>query len=67
VTSPDAYAGYVHDPMSQKPYMWNRNNPYEYSGPSGFDPCPTGHGCMSGIDFTFSLNFGPLLSQHCRS
>jgi YD repeat-containing protein len=37
-TSPDAYAGDVHDPMSQKPYMWNRNNPYEYSDPSGYDP-----------------------------
>ena len=23
--------------MSQKPYMWNRNNPYEYSDPSGYD------------------------------
>ncbi|MDP9024035.1 MAG: hypothetical protein M3N13_01495 [Candidatus Eremiobacteraeota bacterium] len=34
--TPDAYAGNVHDPMSQKPYMWNRNNPYAYSDPSGF-------------------------------
>ena len=38
-TTPDAYAGEVHDPMSQKPYMWNRNNPYHYSDPSGFSPC----------------------------
>jgi hypothetical protein len=36
--SPDAYAGDVHDPMSQKPFMWNRNNPYAYSDPSGFNP-----------------------------
>jgi hypothetical protein len=35
--TPDAYAGDVHDPMSQKPYMWNRNNPYSYSDPTGFD------------------------------
>lgn len=35
-TSPDAYAGDVHDPMSQKPYMWNRNNPLEYEDPSGY-------------------------------
>ncbi len=34
-TSPDAYAGNVHDPMSQKPFMYNRNNTYEYSDPSG--------------------------------
>ena len=35
-TTPDAYAGDVHDPMSQKPFMWNRNNAYEYSDPSGY-------------------------------
>jgi YD repeat-containing protein len=34
--TPDAYAGEVHDPMSQKPFMWNRNNPYDYSDPSGY-------------------------------
>ena len=34
--TPDAYAGDVHDPMSQKPYMWNGNNPYQYSDPSGY-------------------------------
>jgi YD repeat-containing protein len=37
-TTPDAYAGEVHDPMSQKSFMWNRNNPYEYSDPSGYAP-----------------------------
>jgi hypothetical protein len=36
-TTPDTYKGVVHDPMSQQPYMWNRNNPYEYSDPSGYD------------------------------
>jgi len=36
--TPDAYRGNVQDPMSQKPYMWNRNDPYSYSDPSGFVP-----------------------------
>jgi YD repeat-containing protein len=36
--SPDVYAGDVRDPLSQKPYMWNGNNPYEYSDPSGYHP-----------------------------
>ncbi len=34
--TPDAYAGDVHDPMSQQPYMWNGNNPYAYQDPSGY-------------------------------
>ncbi len=37
-TTPDAYAGEIHDPASQQRYMWNRNNPYEYSDPSGYCP-----------------------------
>jgi YD repeat-containing protein len=36
--TPDAYAGEAHDPMSQKPFMWNRNDPYQYSDPSGLVP-----------------------------
>jgi YD repeat-containing protein len=35
-TAPDAYSGDVHDPMSQKPFMWNENNPVSYSDPSGY-------------------------------
>jgi hypothetical protein len=35
-TTPDAYSGDVHDPMSQHPYMWNSNNPVQYSDPSGY-------------------------------
>ena len=35
-TTPDAYAGEVHDPASRMPYMWNKNNPYVYSDPSGY-------------------------------
>ena len=34
--TPDAYQGNVHDPMSQRSYMWNDNNPIEYSDPSGY-------------------------------
>jgi len=37
-TTPDAYAGTVRDPGSQKSYMWNNNNPIAYSDPSGYDP-----------------------------
>jgi RHS repeat-associated protein len=36
-TTPDAYSGDVHDPMSQHPYMWNDNNPVQYSDPSGYE------------------------------
>jgi hypothetical protein len=36
-TTPDAYTGDVHDPMSQKSFMWNNNNPYVYGDPSGYD------------------------------
>jgi hypothetical protein len=28
--------------MSQKPFMWDRNNPYEYSDPSGYNPIADG-------------------------
>jgi hypothetical protein len=35
-TTPDAYAGNVHDPMSQKPFMWNHNNSFDYEDPSGY-------------------------------
>jgi hypothetical protein len=40
-TTPDAYAGEVGDPMSQKSFMWNRDNPAEYSDPTDFDPLPS--------------------------
>jgi YD repeat-containing protein len=35
-TTPDAYAGDVHDPETQKSYMWNGNNPVNYADPSGY-------------------------------
>lgn len=36
-TTPDAFAGDPHDPTSQKPFMWNKNNAYQYSDPSGYE------------------------------
>jgi hypothetical protein len=36
-TTPDAYSGDVHDPMSQHPYMWNENNPVQYQDPRGYE------------------------------
>jgi hypothetical protein len=36
-TTPDAYQGEVHDPLSQKAYVWNNNNPITYEDPSGYD------------------------------
>jgi hypothetical protein len=36
-TTPDAYEGDVHDPMSQQKYMFNRNNGIDYSDPTGFE------------------------------
>jgi hypothetical protein len=39
-TTPDAYAGDVDDPGSQKSYMWNSNNAVSYSDPSGFSADP---------------------------
>jgi YD repeat-containing protein len=35
-TTPDAYAGDVNDPGSQKSYLWNGNNPVRYVDPSGY-------------------------------
>ncbi|MBV8369023.1 MAG: hypothetical protein JO036_08900 [Candidatus Eremiobacteraeota bacterium] len=41
-TTPDAYGGTDEEPASQKPYLWNANNPYDYSDPTGFEPCSPG-------------------------
>lgn len=35
--SPDSFRGSVQDPMTQKGYMWNRNDPFAYNDPSGYD------------------------------
>jgi hypothetical protein len=37
-TTPDAVAGQVHDPKTQKSYMWNHNDPLSYGDPSGYEP-----------------------------
>jgi YD repeat-containing protein len=52
--TPDAYAGDVHDPMSQQPFMWNKNNPYAYSDPSGYAPY-NGGACSSPLGCLFDL------------
>ena len=36
-TTPDAASGSPEDPVSQKPYIWNRNNSYDYQDPSGYE------------------------------
>ena len=38
--TPDAFAGDVNDPMSQKPFLWNANKPLTWSDPSGYDSWP---------------------------
>ncbi len=43
-TVPDAYAGEIEDPASQLAYMWNRNSPYQYADPTGYDACTFGQG-----------------------
>jgi YD repeat-containing protein len=35
--TPDPYAGDVDDPMSQKPFMWNNNNPASYADITGYN------------------------------
>ena len=42
--TPDSYSGDVRDPMSQKPFIWNNNNPMAYADPSGFDSIFQGNG-----------------------
>jgi YD repeat-containing protein len=37
--TPDAFEGDVQDPMSQAKYIWNGNNAFMYSDPSGYDTC----------------------------
>lgn len=36
--TPDPYSGNVDSPMSQKPFVWNANNPLSYIDGSGLDP-----------------------------
>jgi hypothetical protein len=49
-TTPDAYPGENADPMSQRAYMWDRNNPYVYSDPTGYCATPIGFiGCVTAV------------------
>ena len=50
-TTPDALSGVPGDPMSQKPYVFVRNNPMTYSDPSGFCSDPGSAGVGVCIDF----------------
>lgn len=34
--TPDPYAGNVVDPLSQKPFIWNGNNPLQFNDPTGY-------------------------------
>jgi hypothetical protein len=36
-TTADVDESDIRDPMSQKPFMWNDNNPTDYSDPTGYD------------------------------
>jgi RHS repeat-associated protein len=64
-TTPDAYAGDVHDPMTQKPFMYNGNNPIDYSDPSGFCTDPAAgqppNGCLGGVDWNLNMAYGNAL------
>lgn len=60
-TAPDAYAGDVHDPMSQRSYMWNRNNPLQYQDPSGY--CSGGPDCA----LESAMSTTCIVVPHCRS
>lgn len=37
-TTPDAFEGDIHDPVSQQKYMWNRGNAIDYQDPRGYNP-----------------------------
>jgi hypothetical protein len=57
--TPDAYAGDVNSPMSQKPFLWNGNNGVKYSDPSGYDSTSQG---LDGSGAT-NQNQQPLLTD----
>jgi RHS repeat-associated protein len=48
-TTPDAYSGEVHDPMSQHPYMWNSNNPVDYQDPTGYCSIAEPASCLAAV------------------
>ncbi len=58
-SSADANSGNAYDPMSQSPYVWNRNNPASFSDPSGTTPeeCQQ-YNCLGIITVSGSLPGG---------
>ncbi len=60
-TTPDAFAGDILDPMSQRSYVWNRNNPEMYSDPTGFDPFQNFLISVVGVADQASFGLGPAL------
>jgi RHS repeat-associated protein len=61
-TTPDAFAGDVDDPSTQKSYMYSGNNPVSYSDPSGYSI--KGNGSMfdgpgDDLDSDDSIGSGP--------
>jgi YD repeat-containing protein len=59
--TPDAYAGDVHDPMSQKPFIWIRNNPFTYEDPSGYESGAVSLACS--INRCEGAGVGPLTKK----
>jgi hypothetical protein len=53
-TTPDATAGDVYDPASQKSYMWNGNNAVSYADVTGFDAIAQGPDAGSPLFFDAS-------------
>ena len=43
-STPDAFDGIIGDPISQRSYLYDRNNPVSYADPSGFIPQLTPNG-----------------------
>jgi YD repeat-containing protein len=71
-TTPDAYAGNVDDPGSQKSYIWNDNNAVSYSDPSGFvplfydaetGPIDTGDPMFTNVKTQSSLDNGEVIAK----
>jgi YD repeat-containing protein len=63
-TTPDALGGFASDPMSQRSYAWNGNNPLSNQDPSGYitqnnTPSIIVHGSSNDLPFD---NIGPLLA-----
>jgi YD repeat-containing protein len=54
-TTPDSFPGNVHDPMTQKSYMWNDKNPVSYQDPSGYTTY-IGNAWIKGVDLLVNLH-----------